>query len=83
MVEAGVMTRVVRGRHAAWAPIVAGVVETIGSGTALYKAALRARLGRDPAGAKFARLLARLPAQDQTRLWDSVKEHRGEARRAS
>ncbi len=77
------MTRVIRARHATWAPIMAGVVETIGSGTPIYKAALRARLGRDPAGTRFARLLARLPAQDQARLWDSVKKQRAEARHAT
>ncbi len=74
------MTRALRARHATWAPIMAGVVETIGSGTPLYKAALRARLGRDPAGARFARLLARLSAQSQARLWASIKEKRAKAR---
>ena len=62
------MIHVIRARHAVWAPIMAGIVETIGRETPLYRAALRARLGRDPEGIKFAALAARLSPQDRARL---------------
>ena len=68
------MIHVVRARHAVWAPIMAGVVETIGSRTPLYRAALRARLGKDPAGERFAALAARLPSEDRRRLWNQIKK---------
>ena len=75
------MIHAIRARHAVWAPIMAGVVETIGSGTPIYRAALRARLGKDPGGGRFAALAARLPVQDQDRLWESVKQQRAAAGR--
>ncbi len=77
------MIHMLRARHAIWAPIMAGVVDTVGRGTPLYRAALRARLGRDPEGIKFAALAARLPAQDQNRLWERVREQRAGAGRAT
>ena len=77
------MIHAIRARHAVWAPIQAAVVETIGRGTPVHMAAIRARLGRDPGGNKFAALVARLPAQDQDRLWGSVKEQRAIAGRVT
>ncbi len=68
------MIHALRARHAVWAPIMAGVVEAIGSGTPLYRAAVRARLGKDPEGERFAALAARLPAQDRRRLLDNIQE---------
>ena len=67
------MIHVLRARHAVWGPIMAGVVETVGANTALYRAAMRARLGRDPGGEKFAALAARLPVRDRLRLLDKIK----------
>ncbi len=67
------MIHSLRAHHAVWAPILAGVVETVGSGTPLYRAAIRARLGKDPGGERFAELAARLPAQDRRRLWERIK----------
>ena len=77
------MTRVIRARHAVWAPIQAAARETIGRGTPVHLASIRARLGRDPGGGKFAALVARLDTQDQARLWESVKEQRAGAGRAT
>ncbi len=77
------MIHVIRARHAVWAAIMVGVVETVGRGTPIYRAAIRARLGRDPAGANFAALAARLPAQDQNRLWERVREQRAKAERVT
>jgi hypothetical protein len=50
--------------------------------TPLYRAALQGRLGKDPSGEKFAALAARLPAKDQTRLWDRVEKLEAEHNRA-
>ncbi len=49
------------------------VAQTVGFASALHRAALEARLGRDPEGARFAALAARLPAQDRRRVLGSVK----------
>jgi hypothetical protein len=57
-----------------WSTITAGVVRTIGRRTPLYNAAVRARLGKDPRGEKFAALAARLPADDRRRLWNHVEQ---------
>ena len=65
------MIHAMRARHAVWGPIMESVKRTIGARTPLYQAALRARLGRDPEGARFAALAARLPAKDRRRLLDS------------
>ncbi len=62
------MIHAMRARHAVWALIQDAVIETIGRGTPLYFASIRARIGRDPGGIKFAVTAARLPAQDQDRL---------------
>ena len=67
------MTRVLRARHAAWAPIMEAVVETIGSATPLYHAAIRARLGHDPGGVKFSTIAARLPTEDQDKLCGCIE----------
>ena len=66
------MIHALRARHAVWAPIMKSVVETVGSRTPLYLAALRARLGKDPGGEKFAALAARLPVRDRRRLLDRI-----------
>ena len=67
------MIHVIRARHAVWAPIMASVAATVGAGTPLHRAALRARLGKDPGGAKFAALAARLPVEDRARLLASIE----------
>ncbi len=77
------MTRVIRARHAVWGPICDGVIETIGRGTPIHWAAIRARLGKDPGGEKFAALAARLPVEDRARLWKRVREQRVNARHAT
>jgi hypothetical protein len=77
------MIRTIRARHAVWAPICDGVIEIIGRGTPVHMAAIRARLGRDPSGGRFAALVARLPAQDQARLWECVGEQRAGAGRVT
>ena len=77
------MTRAHQAHHAAWKPIQDAAIEVAGFASALHSAALQARLGRDPEGAKFAALAARLPAQDQSRLWERVREQRAGAGRAA
>ena len=68
------MIHATRARHAVWEPIMESVKRTIGARTPLYQAALRARLGKDPEGARFAALAARLPAKDRRRLLDRIEE---------
>ena len=68
------MIHAMRARHAVWGEIMSSVRLTTGTNTPLYRAALRARLGKDPGGLKFAALAARLPAEDQRRLIDSITE---------
>ncbi len=53
------MIHVIRARHAVWAPIMAAVAATVGRGTPIHWAAIRARLGKDPGGEKFCALAAR------------------------
>ena len=77
------MIRAMRARHAVWAPIMAAVVETVGRGTPIHWATIRARLGKDPGGERFAALAARLPAQAQDRLWKRVREQRAKAGRVT
>lgn len=77
------MTRVLRARHAVWALIQDAVAATVGSGTPIYRATIRARLGKDPGGERFAAIVARLDTQDQARLWESVEEQRAGAGRAT
>ena len=57
-----------RARHAVWAPIMAAVIETVGRASPLYFASIRARLGKDPRGERFAALAARLPVPDRARV---------------
>ncbi len=66
------MSLAIRARHAVWGPIMENVKRTIGARTPLYQAALRARLGKDPGGERFATLAARLPSEDRRRLEDSI-----------
>ena len=57
-----------------------------GFGSALYRAALLGRLGKDPAGAKFSAIAARLPAEDRRKLSDEIERldiERATARRAA
>ena len=68
------MIHAMRARHAVWGPIMESVKITIGASSPLYQAALRARLGKDLGGLKFAALAARLPAQDRRRLLDRITE---------
>ncbi len=68
------MIHALRARHAVWSGIMSSVRLTIGSRTPLYSAALRARLGKDPGGERFAALAARLPARDRERLLDCITE---------
>ncbi len=67
------MIYVIRARHATWGPIMENIKRTSGARTPLYQAALRARLGKDPGGLKFAALAARLPAKDRRRLLDCIE----------
>ncbi len=67
------MIHAMRARHAVWGPIMESVKLTIGARTPLYQAALRARLGRDPGGERFAALAARLPDRDRRRLLDCIE----------
>ena len=66
------MIRVIRANRAVWGPICDGVIETIGRGTPIHWAAIRARLGKDPGGGKFAALAARLPAPDRARVLAAI-----------
>ncbi len=66
------MIRAMLARHAVWAPIMENVKHTIGRGTPIYRAAMRARLGKDPGGGAFARLAARLPVHDRRRLFGEI-----------
>lgn len=62
------MTCAIRAHHAVWAPIMEAVAEVIGRRTPLFKAVVKARLGRDAGGVRFAALAARLPPRDRARL---------------
>ena len=68
------MTHVEQARRATWRPIMEAVAQTVGFASALHRAALEARLGRDPEGTRFASLAARLPAHDRRRLLDRITE---------
>ncbi len=67
------MIHALRARHNLWASIMESVKRTVGARTPLYQAALRARLGKDPGGERFAALAARLPAKDRQRLLDRIE----------
>ena len=77
------MNHAILARRATWDLFKDAAAATVGFASPLYRAALRARLGRDPAGDEFCVIAARLPAQDQDRLWKRVKEQRAEAGRAA
>ncbi len=62
------MIHAMRARHATWQPIQDAVAVTVGRASPLYFASIRARLGKDPGGEKFAALAARLPVSDRARL---------------
>ncbi len=78
------MIHAMRARHATWQPIQDAVAATVGRASPLYFASIRARLGKDPGGGKFAALAAlaaRLPVEDRARLWKRVREQRAKAGR--
>ena len=67
------MTYALRARHKVWADLMATVAATVGTKTDIYRAAIRARLGRDPGGARFAAIAARLPDRDRRRLLGKIE----------
>ncbi len=67
------MTPAILARRAVWDLFKNAAAHTTGFASPLYGAALRARLGRDPAGEEFAALAARLPSKDRRRLWARVR----------
>ena len=77
------MNHAIAARRATWDLFRNAAAQTVGFASPLYRAALRARLGRDPAGEEFAALAARLPAHDQDRLWEKVREQRAKAERVT
>ncbi len=66
------MNQATQAHEAAWRPIQDAAFQVAGFTSALHRAALLARLGRDPEGEIFATLAARLPAQDRRRLLGSI-----------
>ncbi len=67
------MSHAIAARRATWTPIMKAVVQTVGFTSPLHRAALEARLGKDPGGATFAAIAARLSAGDRRRLWSRVE----------
>ena len=59
-------------RRATWDLFKDAAAATVGFTSPLYGAALRARLGRDPAGEEFCAIAARLPAKDRRRLSNHI-----------
>ena len=68
------MNHVEHARRATWTPIMKAVAQTVGFASPLHRAALQARLGRDPEGLRFAALVARLPAKERQRIEDKINE---------
>ena len=68
------MNHVILARRAAWDLFRNAAAQTTGFASPLYGAALRARLGRDPAGDEFIAVAARLPATDRHRLFERIAE---------
>ena len=66
------MNPATQAHQATWTPIMKAALRVAGFASALYRAALQARLGRDPEGMKFAALAARLPARDRERLLGQI-----------
>ena len=66
------MTYAREARRAVWQPIQAAALEIAGFASELHRAALLARLGRDPGGAKFAAIAARLPDRDRRRILEAI-----------
>ena len=62
-----------RAERATWKIFADAVAETIGFGTPLHKAAVKAQHGRDRQGKEFYALAAKLPDADRDRLWDRLK----------
>ncbi len=67
------MNHATAARRATWDMFRNAAAATTGFASPLYGAALRARLGRDPAGEEFAAIAARLPSKDRRRLWARVR----------
>ena len=57
-----------------WISIEAAALDLAGFASPLYRAALRARLGKDLEGEEFAVLASRLPVEDRARLLASIEE---------
>ncbi len=60
-------------RRTTWDLFRNAAAQTTGFASPLYKAALRARQGRDPAGEEFCAVAARLPPEDRRRLSDEIE----------
>jgi len=68
------MNHAIAARRATWDLFRNAAAQTTGFASPLYRAALRARLGRDPAGEEFCAIAARLPASDRARLLVLIEE---------
>ena len=67
------MNPATQAHRATWKPIMEAALEVAGFASALHRAALEARLGRDPEGTRFAALAARLPAKERRHLLDCIE----------
>ncbi len=72
------MNYVQRAHDAAWKPVTDAVAQTVGFATPLHRAALEARLGKDPEGERFAQQMARLPAEQYQVLVARIEKLNGE-----
>ena len=68
------MNFAIEARRETWKLYGDAAAATVGFASPLYRAALRARLGRDLEGAAFAALAARLPSEDRRRLWNQIRK---------
>ncbi len=68
------MNHAILARRATWDLFRNAAAQTVGFTSPLYRAALRARLGRDPAGDVFCSVAARLLPEDRRRLLDCIAE---------
>ncbi len=66
------MNHTILARRATWNLFKQAAAQTTGFTSPLYRAALRARLGRDIAGEEFIAVAARLPSEDRRRLLDCI-----------
>ena len=80
------MNHAIAARRATWDLFRNAAAATAGFASPLYRAALRARQGRDPAGEEFCAVAARLPPEDRPRLLSKIERldiERAEARSAT